>query len=68
VDLAARSIRAQGRSIALTTKEWVLFEAVLPRPNRLLSKAHLEQRLYSFDTKVESNRIEVHTRNPSAVI
>jgi two-component system OmpR family response regulator len=68
VNLAARSIRAQGRSIALTAKEWVLFEAVLQRPNQLLSKAHREQRLYSFDTEVESNRIEVHTRNPSAAL
>ncbi len=60
VDLAARSLRKEGRSIALTSREWVLFEAFLQRPGQLLSKAQLEERLYSFDTEIESNTIEVH--------
>lgn len=60
VDLAARSVRTSGRTVALTAKEWVLFEAFLQRPQQLLSKAQLEQRLYSFDTEIDSNTIEVH--------
>jgi two-component system OmpR family response regulator len=32
----------------------------MQRPGALLSKDHLEQRLYSFDAEVESNTIEVH--------
>lgn len=60
VDLAARSVHVQGRAVSLTAKEWVLFEAFLQRPQQLLSKTQLEERLYSFDTEVESNTIEVH--------
>lgn len=60
VDLAARSVRAKGRAVPLTAKEWVLFEAFLQRPHQLLSKAQLEERLYNFDTEIESNTIEVH--------
>ena len=60
VDLAARSVRANGRAVPLTAKEWVLFEAFLQRPQQLLSKAQLEERLYSFDTEIDSNTIEVH--------
>lgn len=60
VDLAARNVRADGRAVPLTAKEWVLFEAFLQRPQQLLSKAQLEQRLYSFDTEIDSNTIEVH--------
>jgi two-component system OmpR family response regulator len=60
VDLAARSVRAMGRAVPLTAKEWVLFEAFLQRPQQLLSKAQLEERLYSFDTEIDSNTIEVH--------
>lgn len=60
IDLAARSVRAKGRAVPLTAKEWVLFEAFLQRPQQLLSKAQLEERLYSFDTEIESNTIEVH--------
>jgi two-component system, OmpR family, response regulator len=60
IDLAARSVRKEGRLIPLTAREWVLFETFLQRPGQLLSKAQLEERLYSFDTEIESNTIEVH--------
>ncbi len=60
VDLAARSVWLEGKAVILTAREWVLFEAFLQRPGQLLSKAQLEERLYSFDTDVDSNAIEVH--------
>ncbi len=60
VDLAGRSVRLNGKPIVLTAREWVLFEAFIQRPGQLLSKAQLEERLYSFDQEVESNAIEVH--------
>lgn len=60
IDHAARSIVGNGKSIVLTAREWVLFEAFLQRPGQLLSKAQLEERLYSFDTEIDSNAIEVH--------
>lgn len=60
IDLAARSVRRKGRPVALTAREWVLLEAFVQRPGQLLSKAQLEERLYSFDTEIESNTIEVH--------
>ncbi|MEA5163511.1 winged helix-turn-helix domain-containing protein, partial [Cereibacter johrii] len=60
VDLSARSIRREGMAIPLTAREWVLFEAFLARPNQVLSKAQLEERLWSFDAEIESNAIEVY--------
>ncbi len=60
VDLAARSILRDGRPVQLTAREWVLFEAFLSRPGQILSKAQLEDKLYAFDSGVESNAIEVH--------
>jgi len=60
VDLAAKSVRRNGKPVQLTAREWVLFEAFIQRPGQLLSKSHLEERLYAFDTEVESNTIEVH--------
>lgn len=60
IDLAARSLRRQGKAVALTAREWALFEALLARPGQLLSKAQLEEKLYAFDAEVESNTIEVH--------
>ncbi|WP_212525470.1 response regulator transcription factor [Actibacterium sp. MT2.3-13A] len=60
IDLGARSVRRDGRPVPLTAREWVLFEAFVQRPGQLLSKAQLEEHLYSFDTEIESNTIEVH--------
>ena len=60
IDLAARSIHKDGRPVALTAREWALFEAFLSRPGQLLSKAQLEDKLYAFGAEIESNTIEVH--------
>ena len=60
IDMAAHSIYRDGRSVQLTARQWALFEAFLSRPGQLLSKAQLEEKLYAFDTEVESNTIEVH--------
>lgn len=60
IDLAARSVRRGGKAVALTAREWVLFEAFIQSPGHILSKAQLEERLYSFETEIESNTIEVH--------
>lgn len=60
VDLAARTVTRGGKGVSLTAREWVLFEAFLQRPSQLLSKSQLEERLYSFDTEIDSNAIEVH--------
>lgn len=60
IDLAARSITRAGKSIDLTAREWVLFEAFVQRPHQVLSKSLLEEKLYSFGEEIESNTIEVH--------
>jgi len=60
VDIAARSLTRAGKPVPLTAREWVLLEAFLQKPGQVLSKAVLEERLYSFDSEVESNTIEVH--------
>ncbi len=60
VDLAAKSITRDGKKVALTAREWTLFEAFVQRPGQLMSKGQLEERLYAFGDEVESNTIEVH--------
>jgi two-component system OmpR family response regulator len=59
-DMAARSVTCAGKIVTLTAREWVLIEAFLQRPSQLFSKASLEEKLYSFDTEIESNALEVH--------
>lgn len=59
IDLAARKILRNQQPVALTGREWALLEAFLGSPGQLLSKAKLEDKLYSFDAEIESNTIEV---------
>jgi len=60
IDLAQRLIQRAGQPITLTAREWVLFETFVQRPRALVTKAQMEERLYSFDAEVESNTIEVY--------
>ncbi len=60
IDLAAKSVRRNGKQVPLTAREWTLFDAFVQHPGQILSKAQLDERLYAFDTEVESNTIEVH--------
>lgn len=60
VDLAARRIRLGDHLVTLTAREWAVLEALMSRPGQLFSKAQLEEKLYSFESDVESNTIEVH--------
>lgn len=60
IDLATRKLLSDGRQVSLTAREWALLEALLNRPGQVLSKTQLEEKLYTFDSEVESNTIEVH--------
>ena len=61
IDLAGRSILGpDGAAIDLSQREWAIFEALLRAPGAVLSRARLEEHLYSFDAEVESNTIEVY--------
>ena len=63
--LASELVRPGGRVIYVTCslldEEGAgQFDAFLARPGQLLSKSQLEEKLYAFDSEVESNTIEVH--------
>lgn len=60
VDIAARRIHRLGDDIPLTQREWIIFEALAQRPGQLVQKSWLEEQLYSFDSEVASNTIEVY--------
>lgn len=60
INLATKSIHRLGKNVNLTAKEWTIFETFVQRPDMLFSKTQLEDRLYAFDTEIDSNAIEVH--------
>ena len=54
-------MRWKGERVELTARELALLEALLAHPQRVLSKAHLQEKLYDWSgAEPESNALEVH--------
>ena len=63
LDLSKRAVIRAGESVDLTSREYVLLEALMLEPGRIASRAELEERLYGFDDSIGSNVVEVFVHN-----
>jgi two-component system OmpR family response regulator len=59
LDPATRDVSFEGRSAALSGREFTLLQALLVRPGAILSRQELEERIYGWNEEVESNTVEV---------
>ena len=60
-DPARKLVRWKGEPVDLTGRELAVLEALLAQPQRVLSKAHLQEKLYDWSgTEPEGNVLEVH--------
>lgn len=63
-DPSARTVRWRGLAVELTARETALLEALLMQPQRVLSKAQLQEKLYDWSgAEPESNALEVHVHH-----
>ena len=62
-DPAGRSVQWQGAPVDLTARELALLEALMAHPNRILSKAQLQEKLYDWGESLESNTLVVHVHH-----
>jgi DNA-binding response OmpR family regulator len=60
LDPAAHTVMKNGEPVNLSRREFALLEEFLAAQGRVLSRAHLEDKLYSWGDEIESNAIEVH--------
>lgn len=60
IDEPARTVTLRGTPVSLTAQEFAILLALARRPGAIVSRARLEEALYSWDAAVESNAIEVH--------
>jgi len=60
IDPATRQVWRGGEVVDISVKEFSLLMILLGAKPRVLTRAHLEERLYNWDNAVESNAIEVH--------
>lgn len=49
-----------GQAVALSAREWAVLEALMVRPGSVLSRAQLEEKLYSWKDDISSNAVEVY--------
>jgi two-component system OmpR family response regulator len=57
---ATREATAHGQTVSLSAREWAVLEALLARPGVLLSRAQLEDKLFSWKDEISSNAVEVY--------
>ena len=57
---ASHRLFKQQQEIELSNKEWAILEPMMLHPNQIFSKSHLEQKLYDWQSDVNSNTIEVY--------
>jgi two-component system OmpR family response regulator len=60
VNPATREVTVDGQQVALSAREWAVLEALVARPGAVLSRAQLEEKLYSWRDEVSSNAVEVY--------
>lgn len=58
-----RKVFLQDQEVALTTREYKLLELFMLNKDRVLSRAMIEEKLYTWDDEVSSNALEVHIYN-----
>jgi DNA-binding response OmpR family regulator len=63
VDPAARTVRRAGQPVALSGREFAVLLLLLEARPRVLSRAQIEAGLYSWESALESNAIEVHVHH-----
>lgn len=60
LDPAARTVRRAGRLVEMSPREFSVLLVLLDARGRVLSRQQIEERLYNWQSGVESNAIEVH--------
>ena len=58
LDTAARTVTRGGQWVKLTAREYQILALLMERMGRILSRAEIEEQIYSWDGDVESNTIE----------
>ena len=60
VNPTTREVSVRGQSVTLSAREWAVLEPLIARPGMVLSRAQLEEKLYSWKDEVNSNAVEVY--------
>jgi two-component system OmpR family response regulator/two-component system response regulator QseB len=60
LDLASHEVTFGGEQVKLSAREFSVLRALLDNPGSVVSKSQLEEKLYGWNTEVESNTVDVY--------
>ncbi|MHB8724365.1 MAG: response regulator [Casimicrobiaceae bacterium] len=60
INPATKEVTVDGAPVILSAREWAVLEPLLARPGLILSRAKLEEKLFSWKDDVSSNAVEVY--------
>ena len=60
INPATREVTVRGAPVALSAREWAVLEPLIAHPGLVLSRAQLEEKLYSWKDDISSNAVEVY--------
>lgn len=60
LDLASHDVTFDGEQIRLPPREFSVLRALLDHPGKVVSKRQLGEKLYGWDSEVESNTVDVY--------
>ncbi len=60
INPATKEVTVDGEPVILSSREWAVLEPLLAHPGLILSRAQLEEKLFSWRDEVSSNAVEVY--------
>lgn len=60
LDVTGKTATVKSKPLALSAREFAILFILLENAGRVMSRQHIEDKLYGWDMEVESNAIEVH--------
>ena len=60
LDVEQHIAQFKGQYLDLSNREWAILTPLVSHPNKIFSKANLEDKLYDLDSEINSNTIEVY--------
>lgn len=58
-----RGVYKHGKPVSVSRREFAILQTLMEAPGWIFSRRQLEDRLYGWDSRLESNAIEVHIHN-----
>ncbi|MEC5399809.1 response regulator [Uliginosibacterium sp. H1] len=60
INPGTKEVLRDGEAVPLSAREWAILEALIARPGMILSRAQLEEKLFSWKDEISSNAVEVY--------